>query len=261
MRNRSDGCHLFGAAALALGVAAIVLHVQLVSSWTLPGRVVFLNVAAAAQIFGGIAIQLPRSARLGAILLLATYVLLACTFVPEILAQPGVYASWGDIFYALALVVGAIVAYARASSSAPGATTLANAAVIVFGLCNISYALEQLEFFARTTSLVPKWIPLGGSFWTVATTIAFALAGVSLVVRYKALLASRLLTVMLLIFGLSIWIPRLIVEPRSPGNWSEGLETFAIAGTAWIVADFLAKPQRRFGNAREHAARQVAGSS
>ena len=234
------GRRLFGAAALALGVSSLALHVQLVSSWTLPGRAVFLDLTAIAQIAGGIAIQFPRSDRLGAIILLAVYVLFACTFVPEIFAHPGVYASWGDVFYALGLVVGAVVAYALVSPSAPEMKRLANAAVIVFGLCNISYAVEQVEFFARTASLVPKWIPFGGSFWTIVTTIAFALAGVSLLIRYKALLASRLLTVMLLIFGVTIWIPMMISQPSQAGNWSEGLETFAIAGTTWIIADFLA---------------------
>jgi hypothetical protein len=238
-RLEGMGRHLFGAAALALGVASLALHIQLVSSWTLPGRVAFLDVTAAAQIAGGIAIQWPRSARLGAVILLAVYALFACTFVPQIFAQPRVYASWGDVFYALGLVVGAGVAYALASPSGPAVKRAGNAAVMVFGLCNISYAIEQVEFFARTASLVPKWIPFGGSFWAIATTIAFALAGVSLVLRYQALLASRLLTVMLLIFGVTIWIPMLIAQPRQPGNWSEGLETFAIAGAAWIVVDFL----------------------
>lgn len=233
------GRHLFGAAAVALGAACLVLHVQLVSSWTLPGRVIFLDVTAIAQITGGIAIQFPRSARLGATVLLAVYVVFACTFVPEIFAQPGVYASWGDVFYALGLVVGAAGAYALASPLRPDMRA-ANAAFIVFGLCNISYAIEQVEFFARTASLVPKWIPLGGPFWSIVTTIAFALAGASLLARYKALLASRLLGIMLLIFVATIWIPMLIAQPDKLGNWSEGLETFAIAGAALIVADLLA---------------------
>jgi hypothetical protein len=234
------GRHLFGAAALALGVASLALHLQLVSSWTLPGRAVFLDVTAAAQIAGGLAIQFPRFVRSGALILFAVYGIFACTLVPEIFAHPSVYASWGDVFYSLGLVVGAVVASALASSSASEPQTAASAAIIVFGLCNISYAIEQLEFFARTVSLVPKWVPFGGSFWTIATTIAFAIAGVSLLIRYKALLASRLLTVMLLIFGITIWIPMLITQPGQPGNWSEGLETFALAGAAWIVADFLA---------------------
>lgn len=226
------GRHLFGAAALALGVASFALHVQLVSAWTLPGRAVFLDLTAIAQIAGGVAIQFPRSARLGATILLVVYALFACTFVPEIFAQPRVYASWGDVFYSLGLVVGAVIV--------AGGARAANAAVVLFGLCNISYAIEQVEFFARTASLVPKWIPLGGSFWSIVTTIAFALAGVALLVRYQALLATQLLTAMLLLFGVTIWIPMLIAQPGKLGNWSEGLETFAIAGAAWIVADFLA---------------------
>lgn len=241
------GRRLFGASALALGVASLVLHLQLVSSWTLPGRAVFLDVTAAAQIAGGISIQFSRSARLGAEILLAVYGLFACTFVPAIFSQPAVYASWGNVFYALGLVVGAAVLLMK----------FANVAIVVFGLCNISYAIEQVEFFARTASLVPKWIPLGGSFWAIATTIAFALAGVSLVVRYKALLASQLLTAMLLIFGVAIWIPMLVAQPGQPGNWSEGLETFAIAGVAWIVADFLADRGKDYAWQKNDSAQEI----
>jgi hypothetical protein len=45
---------------------------------------------------------------------------------------------------------------------------------------------------------------------------------------------------MLLIFGFAVYVPLLIADPSNHGNWSEGLETFAIAGAAWIVADILA---------------------
>jgi hypothetical protein len=49
---------------------------------------------------------------------------------------------------------------------------------------------------------------------------------------------------MLLIFGITIWIPMLISQPGHLANWSEGLETFALAGAAWIVADYLAGLER-----------------
>ena len=195
---------------------------------------IFLVVTAAAQIAGGIAMQFPRSGRIGATILFAVYLVIACTFVPEIFAHPAVYASWGDVFYALGLVVGA----------GASLTPRAEATILLFGLCNISYAIEQVEFFRRTVGLVPTWIPLGGSFWAVATTVAFAVAGLSLLIRYRALLASVLLTVMLAIFGVTIWIPMLIAHPHEVGNWSEGLQTFAIAAAAWAVADALAsRPQ------------------
>ena len=51
--------------------------------------------------------------------------------------------------------------------------------------------------------------------------------------------ALSLLTMMLVIFGLLVWMPLLLSDPRNHTNWSETAETFAIAGTAWILADLL----------------------
>ena len=245
------GRYVFGGAALALGVAGLALHGQLISNWQLPGAAVFNVVTSVAQIVGGAAMLFRKTNVLGAIILGVVYLVFSCTFLPGVVAQPGLYASWGNVCYQLALVVGAAVAYGSAAPSLPYAATLCRGAVVVFGLCNISFAIEQVEFLARTVSLVPKWIPPSGMFWAIATTIAFGLAGVAFIVGYKSLLASRLLTSMLLVFGVSIWIPILVADPKTHRNWSEGLETFAIAGVAWIVADFL--ELRRPARASSHA--------
>lgn len=239
------GRYFFGGAAVLLGIASLILHDQLISNWQLPGSAAFIVVTAFAQIIGGVAILLRKTMVLGAIVLGVAYVVISLTFVPDIVAHPGIYASWGNLFYQLALVVGAVIAYGLAAPSAPYAATLCRGAVMLFGLCNISFAIEQVEFLARTVSLVPKWIPPNGMFWAIATTIAFGLAGVALIIGYKSLLASRLLALMLMIFVVTIWIPILIVDPKTHGNWSEGLETFAIAGVAWMIADLLGSKTAR----------------
>jgi putative Ca2+/H+ antiporter (TMEM165/GDT1 family) len=235
------GRHVFGIATLLLGVANLALHDQLTSNWQLPGAGVFLIVASAAQIAGGLAIQFRQSERLGAVILGCVYFVFALTWVPDIFAQPGMYYTWGNVFYRLASVAGGVIAYYMASPSAPRAKDVGKAAVVLLGLCNVSFAAEQLEFLSHTADLVPKWLPPSGMFWAVATTIAFVLAGVSLVSGYKALLASRLTALMFMIFGVAIWIPTLIADPKTHSNWSEGLETFAIGGAVWIVADFLGR--------------------
>jgi hypothetical protein len=235
------GRYVFGGAALLLGVAGLVLHVQLISNWQLPEAPAFIVVTSAAQIIGGATIPFRRTNALGAVVLGIVYLVISLTFLPAIVAQPGVYASWGNICYQLALVAGAAVAYGLAAPSVPYAAIVCRGAVILFGLCNISFAIEQVEFLARTVSLVPKWIPPNGMFWAIATTIAFGLAGIALIVGYKSLLASRLLAFMLVVFGVAIWIPILIADPKTNQNWSEGIETFAIGGVAWIVANFLAR--------------------
>ena len=76
-------------------------------------------------------------------------------------------------------------------------------------------------------------------FWAVTTTVLFALAAVGLLTNRMALLATRLLTMMLVIFGLLVWVPLLLSDPHSHTSWSETALTFAIAGAAWILADLL----------------------
>jgi hypothetical protein len=44
---------------------------------------------------------------------------------------------------------------------------------------------------------------------------------------------------MIVMFGLVVWVPLLLSGPHSHTNWSEFVETFAIAGVAWILADLL----------------------
>jgi hypothetical protein len=107
------------------------------------------------------------------------------------------------------------------------------------GICAASFTLEQAFYLHATASLVPKWLPPSPMFWAVTTTVLFALAAVALLANRLALLAARLLTMMLVIFGLLVWAPLLFSDPRSHVNWSETVETFAIAGTAWILADLL----------------------
>ena len=76
-------------------------------------------------------------------------------------------------------------------------------------------------------------------FWALTITVLFALAAMAILTNRMALLATRLLTVMLLLFGLLVWIPLLLSGPHSQANWSETALTFAIAGTTWILADLL----------------------
>jgi len=65
--------------------------------------------------------------------------------------------------------------------------------------------------------------------------IFFALAAVALVTNRMALLATRLWTMMIAIFGRFVWVPVLLSNPHDRANWSEIAETFAIAGA--ILAD------------------------
>src|SRR5579859_1061812 len=120
-----------------------------------------------------------------------------------------------------------------------GHQTLHRIGRILVGICVASFTLEQAFYLHPTASLVPKWLPPSQMFWAVSTTVFFALAAVALLANQMALLSARLLTLMLVLFGLLVWVPLLLSDPRSHTNWSETAENFAIAGTTWILADLL----------------------
>jgi FtsH-binding integral membrane protein len=168
----------------------------------------------------------------------AVYLVFALRCVPQIFAQPQIYNSWGNFFEQFSLVAGAAIVFARLSSLW-SRETLNRIGRILVGICTASFTLEQAFYLGPTATFVPKWLPPTQMFWAVTTTVFFALAAVALLTNRMALLASRLLTMMVVSFGLLVWIPLVFSNPHNHTNWSENAETFEIAGAVWILADIL----------------------
>jgi uncharacterized membrane protein YphA (DoxX/SURF4 family) len=251
------GRHVYGLAAVAFGVIALVWHdfndwQQIRALGNVPHREILVCAAAAIELFGGVAIQWPRTARVGAIALGTIYLIFALLWVPHIAAKPQIFDRWANFFEQFSLVSAALIVYAsvRRSRSEPVARA-ARMGYIFFGICVVSFTLEQLVYLSGTAAFVPKWIPLGQMFWAITTTIAFALAAIALLSGRSALLASRLLTAMLIGFGLLVWLPAPFADPHKLINWAGNAENLAIAGAAWIVADFL--NQNRTGGPAWHS--------
>lgn len=245
MTRIAVGRHVYGAAAVGLGVLALIWRdpthwQQLVSLGNVPYRQGLVYVAAVVLIAGGVAIQLPGTARVGAVVLGSLYLIFAVMLVPAIAAKPQELYRWLNCFYELSLVAAALIVYASVRRSNSDQDTRASRfGRVLFGLSNVSFAVEQVVFLSVTAGLVPKWMPPGQMFWAIATTIAFALAGIAIIFGRFDLLASRLLTAMLIGFVLLVWLPACLAQPHKFGNWSEGTVSLAIVGAAWLVADFL----------------------
>jgi uncharacterized membrane protein YphA (DoxX/SURF4 family) len=247
--KHSLGRYVYGLAAIGFGICALAWHD--ISNWHQikalgdgSHREILTYIVAAIEILGGIAVQWPRTTRAGAVALGAIYGSFALLAVPLIIEHPLVYNGFGNFFEQFSLALGALILYARSGSIAQTSTArLAQIGYYSFGICVVSFALEQLFYLPATASLVPKWIPPGQMFWAVATTAAFALAAIALLTGFMARLASRLTTAMIVGFGLLVWLPALFADPHSFVNWSESAETLGIAASSWIVADFLGQPR------------------
>jgi hypothetical protein len=244
------GRHVFGIAALAFGVVALAWHD---SGDPHPLRYI-IYAASGALIFGGGAIQFGRSAKTGALILGAAYFVFTLLCVPGIVAAPKIYNSWGNFFEQFSLLTGAALLYGCLSSTV-SRETLNRIGRILLGICAASFALEQAFYLDATAHLVPKWVPPSQMFWAVATTALFALAAVALLTNQMALLATRLLTAMVVSFGLLVWVPLIVSNPHNHTNWSENTETFEIAGAVWILADLLGGRREGFGKGSGESSR------
>jgi hypothetical protein len=234
MPGSNLGRHVFGLATLAFGVIALTWHD---SSGSHQMRYV-VYAASVALILGGAAIQFLGTAKTGALVLIAAGLVFTLRCVPGIIAAPKIYNSWGNFFEQFSLLTGAVLVYGRLSSTWTR-ETLHRMGRILLGICAASFALEQAFYLNATAPLVPKWVPPSQMFWAVATTVFFALAALAFFVNRMALPAARLLTVMVVGFGLLVWVPLVVSNPHNHENWSENAETFEIAGAVWILADLL----------------------
>jgi hypothetical protein len=233
---------VFGVSAALFGVVALMWHdadtwQTLRQIWKLPSGTIIGGCLMTAQIAGGIGMQYRRTARLASEVLVVVYLLFSLACIPGIIAAPTVYAHYGSFFEQFSLLCGALALYAGTEASAARTAVFGRLARLGLGVCAISFTLGQIFYLRFTAALVPKWIPPNQMFWAILTTIAFALAAIAILMNRQTRLATRLMTLMLALFGVLVWIPRLVARPEVHLNWSEFCLTFLITGAAWMVAD------------------------
>jgi len=242
MKRASHGRVLFGAAAVVFGVIALLWHdadtwQEVARIWKMPFGVTIGVVLMVAQIIGGLLLMFPRSVRVASILLLIVYGVFSLASASGILAAPRVFGEYDGFFEQFCLLCGAIAVYASTDANRREAAAMGHFARIGLALCAVSFTVAQIVYPQMTASLVPRWIPPNQMFWAVLTTVAFALAAIAVLINRRARLAIRLMTLMLVLFGALVWVPMLIAQPSSHGNWSEFALTLLIAGASWTISE------------------------
>ncbi|MGP8099573.1 MAG: hypothetical protein ACLQHL_02235 [Candidatus Cybelea sp.] len=244
MKTALYGRLVFGVSTVLFGVIALMWHDA--DTWQSLHRILRLpfgtfigEVLLIALIAGGIGILFPRTLRAASIVLGVVYAVFALACVPGIVAAPRAFGQYDGFSEQFCLFCGALALCAVTSASAARSAAFRLVARVGLGLCTIAFTLAQVIYFGVTVSLVPKWIPPSQTFWAILTTVAFALAAVAMLVNIRARLAMRLMALMLVIFGVVVWVPALVAHPEAHGNWSEFALNFLIAGATWVVADAM----------------------
>jgi hypothetical protein len=243
MKTALYGRIVLGASAVLFGVIALMWHdsdtwQNLQHIWSLPFGALIGGCLMVALIAGGIGTQYPRTARLASVVLGVVCLCFSLACIPDIIAASNSYERYGGSFFLFfSLLCGAIALYAATEANAARGVAFGRLARLGLGVCAISFALGQALLPGETASLVPKWIPPSQMFWAILTTVAFAIAAIAILMNRQARLAIRLMTLMLALFGVAVWVPRLIAHPKAHFNWSECVLTFLVTGAAWVVAD------------------------
>lgn len=232
------GRFVFGASGVLFGIIALMWHdadtwQSVRRLWSLPSGTSIGEGLMVAQIAGGLLLQYRQALRVAALVLGIVYLAFSLACIPGIVAHPSLYLEYGSLFEQFSLFCGAVALYAFTNRN----RKLRGVVRLAFGACVISFTLSQAFYPNLTAPLVPAWIPPNQLFWALLTTVAFALAAAAIVLNRMTRLATRLLTLMLLSFGVLVWVPLVIAHPQAHGNWSELALTFLIAGAAWVVSD------------------------
>jgi uncharacterized membrane protein YphA (DoxX/SURF4 family) len=239
------GLHVYGLAAIALGGIGL-LWGDFASVWQpvpaeLPSRRLLAYVVASLFLASGMALQWRRTARASLPILALLHLFPAWFWLRRVVSYPQLIGTWLGFAELFALVIAAVVAFASLSPR-PTAwdARIHHLGRIVLGLCAVAFGLAHFLSLAETIRMVPAWMPPGQRFWALATGVGHLLAGLALVTGIQAVLAGRLLTAMILGFGVLVWAPSVIAAPTSHLAWSGNAINLAVAGAVWVVADALA---------------------
>jgi uncharacterized membrane protein YphA (DoxX/SURF4 family) len=211
----------------------------------IPGREILAYITAVWMIAGGAAILWRRSAGAGGAALAIIYFVFAIFWLPRFYTAPhylgfripvfiGVSAGFGIELIACA---GGALIYASLATRSPSWPRTILIARWILGLCSINFGVNHLDAVADNLGYVPKWMPLGGAFWTILTGICFVLAGLAIVSGIQDVLAARLLALMFFAFNLIALPPFIFANPKEHGAWGGNAINLAFVGASLIFAD------------------------
>jgi uncharacterized membrane protein len=262
--NTRVGVYVLGMATVAAGIFDLVWGdfdtshqpIQAFGDY-IPGRELFAYITAIWMIAGGVAILWRRTAKGGAAALAVIYFIFAVFWLPRFYTAPHVLGFRIPVYIGVLggvgtqLIVVAAGALVYASMAAHSSSWLRTILIArwTFGLCSVDFGFVHLTGVEDNAVYVPKWMPLGGEFWTIVTGICFVLAGLAILLGIWDVLAARLLGLMLLVFSVVTLVPMIFAFPHRHDVWGGNAYNLAAVGAAWIFAESMARRHAERGHA------------
>jgi uncharacterized membrane protein len=249
-RGVSPGQVAFATAAVAVGVLGLVVR-DFVAYWqpvprTMPARETLAYACAFLCLLAGAALPWWRTAARAAGVLLASYLaLMVLLRLPSIAQAPTAavaYESWGEcaVMVAGAWVLLAFLAEEAANPRYAWATGASGLRIArwCYGLALLAFGVSHFAYVRDTAALVPTWLPAHAT-WVYVTGCAYLAAGGAVLSGVAARTAATLAALQMGLFTLLVWIPAVAGAYADVSQWSELLDSAALAAGAWVVAAAL----------------------
>jgi uncharacterized membrane protein len=236
---------VFGMATSALGTITLAWG-AFAFAWQavppdLPGYHTLAYLAGGLLLVGGVGVTATRTARISAFVLAAVYGVFAVPWAIRVVRFPQMFGTWGGLAEHVSMVLAAVIIIRVGSTSSLGRTGVETACFKAYGVCAVVFGFNHFFSLAQTAGMVPAWLPPSQMFWAVATGVFHCAAGAAILANYRALLATRLLAGMMLVFEALVWLPSLLEAPGVHMMWAGNAVDVVLAGAALVMADAMAR--------------------
>jgi uncharacterized membrane protein len=253
----------FAIAAASLAILSLIYGEFGPSGRSLPGwipwREAWVYLSALLLLAASAGLCFSRAPLPGALTIGAYQAVWAVLGTPPIFSKPLSIGAWYGFCEAITSLAGAWILYAmlrrqsRGSEIPIASERAVRVAQVLFGVTCVFYGSSHFVYADFTASMVPTWLPnrLGLAYFTGLGHIA---AGIGIIVGILPRLAATLEAIMMSLFGLLVWVPSFLAEPRPqwatpPQNqWSELVVNLLLAASACIVATSLKNGPWGFGS-------------
>lgn len=248
IRIASPGHAAFAVTMIAMGIMGLVSGDfaqiwQPVPQW-MPGRAVVAYLCALVSLGSGIGLLWRRAAPVAARVLFASLLLwLLVLRLPNLFYQtPLVLVAWSFGSTAV-MAAGAWVLYiwfaGERDRSRVGFIADARGlriASVLYGVSLIPFGLAHFMYLDATVAVIPNWLPWHAAL-AYLTGAAFIVAGLAVSIGVLARQAAALSALQIGLFGLVVWVPRVVTGNVSDFQRGEFITTCALTAGAWVVAE------------------------
>ena len=239
---------LFGISIVAFGIEQFIFS-NFISGLILPpawlsGHIFIVYLVAAFFVVTGISIVGGLKSQVAAyVLTIFWFLCMVSMQMPALIAKPANGGFWTTVFEVLAICGSALLV----AGMSPGEQSQRSKKAIMlgrifYGISLSVFGVLHFVFVVYVAYVQPGWIPRH-VFWAYFTGVAHIAAGLSIVTKVLARLASILLAIMFGLWVLILHLPRSLHDLHNQGEWNSGIIALAMCAGALLVYGSLRNPQ------------------